>query len=69
MGADLQVLWEVVEENDLQQQLLSSDNAGRKVQGQEEILEDCELQEEHVTFIHPIANVLTFAPTRSQKRV
>lgn len=52
MGADLQVLWEVVEENDLQQQLLSSDNAGRKIQGQEEILKDCELQEEHMSHVY-----------------
>lgn len=43
---DLQVLWEVVEQNDFQQQLLSSDDVGRKIQGQEEVLEHCELREE-----------------------
>lgn len=37
-------MWKVVEQNHLQQQLLSSDNGGRKIQGQEEVLEDCELQ-------------------------
>lgn len=45
---DLQVLWEVVEENDLQQQLLSSDHVGRKVQGQEEILGHRELRGDHM---------------------
>lgn len=49
---DLQVLWEVVEENDLQQQFLPSDNAGRKIQGQEEILEHRELQEDHMETVH-----------------
>lgn len=43
---DLQVLWQVVEQNDLQQQLLSSDNVGRKIQGKEEILEHRELRED-----------------------
>lgn len=41
---DLHAVWEVVEEKDLQQQLLSADNAGGKVQGQEEVPEDGELQ-------------------------
>ena len=45
---DLQVLREVVEQNDLQQKLLSSDDVRRHVQGQEEILEHCELQEGHM---------------------
>lgn len=48
LQADLQVVWEVVEQNDLQQQLLSSDDVGRQIQGQEEILEHCELQERHM---------------------
>lgn len=45
MLTDLQVFLEVVEQNHLQHQLLSSDDVGRKVQGQEEVLEHCELQE------------------------
>lgn len=48
---DLKVHWEVVEQDDLQQQLLSSDDVGRQIQGQEEILEHRELQEDH---IHPV---------------
>lgn len=47
-STDLQVLWEVVEQNDLQQQLLSSDNVGWKIQRQEEILEHGELQKDHM---------------------
>lgn len=41
---DLQVLLEVVEQNHLQHQLLSPGNAGRKVEGQEEVLKHRELQ-------------------------
>lgn len=44
MWTDLHAVWEVVEEKDLQQQLLSADNAGGEVQGQEEVPEDGELQ-------------------------
>lgn len=46
LQTDLQLLLEVVEQNHLQNQLLSSDDVGREVQGQEEVLEHCELQEE-----------------------
>lgn len=45
---DLDVVWKVVEEDDLQQQLLAADNQGGKIQGQEEILEDRELQKKQV---------------------
>lgn len=47
-STDLQVLREVVEQNDLQQQLLSSDNVGWKIQRQEEIPEHGELQKDHM---------------------
>lgn len=44
LWTDLHVVWEVVEEDHLQQQLLSVGNAGGEIQGQEELLDDCELQ-------------------------
>lgn len=49
---DLQVTWRVVEQNDLQHQLLSSDNVGRQIQGQEERLERCELWEGHMETLY-----------------
>lgn len=52
-AADLQGLWEVVVHNDLQDQLLSSDDEGWKIQGQEEILEHRELEtQSHGNFKH-----------------
>lgn len=48
MWADLHVVGKVVEEEDLQQQLLSTDNAAGEMQGKEELLEDAELQENQV---------------------
>lgn len=48
---DLQVMQQVVEQNDLQQQFFSSDDVRRKIQGQEEILERCELQGNHETAV------------------
>lgn len=45
---DLDVVRQVVEQDDLQQQLLAADNEGGKIQGQEEVLEDCELQKKQV---------------------
>lgn len=44
---DLLVLLEVVEQNHFQHQLLSSNDEGWEVQRQEEVLEDCELQDDH----------------------
>lgn len=41
-------MWKVVEQDDLQQQLLAADHEGGEIQGQEEILEDCELQKKQV---------------------
>lgn len=63
-GAHVQVLGEVVEQSDLQQKLLSSDDVGRKIQGQEEILEDCELQEGHMETAKKNQNHSTHTLTR-----
>lgn len=48
LWTDLHLVWKVVEDNHLQQQLLSADNTGGEVQGQEEVLQDRELQKNQV---------------------
>jgi len=49
---DLQVLLQVVEQNHLKHQLLSSDDVGWNIQGQEEVLEHYELQNIHMKNCH-----------------